>query len=449
VDDFLLRIASHPVGARVLDGLGLPAPVELARASGAYEATPLARKTALFGTTPRGRARGALAAALELAGAQPGSRQGRELLDILVFDATGIATPDEARELYDFFHPLVPRIARNGRVLVAAAEPGQANDAVAAAVARGVEGFVRTLAKEIGRRGAQANLAYVAPGAEDRVAAVVRYLCSARSCYVDGQALHVGSSVRAPAGIPMTAVLAGKVALVTGAARGIGEATARRLAEEGARVVCVDLPQAQAALDAVARAVGGRALGLDISRAGAGAQIDAHLRHEHGGVDVVVHNAGITRDRTLAKMSAAEWDEVLGVNLRAIVAIDDALIGGATLRDEGRIVCLSSQSGIAGNFGQSNYATTKAALIGYVAARAPALAPRGITVNAVAPGFIETPMTDAMPLLRRELARRMSSLGQGGLPGDVAELVTLLASPGAFGITGNTIRVCGQSWLGA
>jgi 3-oxoacyl-[acyl-carrier protein] reductase len=106
-------------------------------------------------------------------------------------------------------------------------------------------------------------------------------------------------------------------------------------------------------------------------------------------------------------------------------------------------------SGVAGNFGQTNYATTKAALIGYVAALAPGLAPRGASANAVAPGFIETPMVARMPFATREVARRLNSLSQGGLPRDVAELVTFLASPGAFGITGSTVRACGQALLGA
>jgi 3-oxoacyl-[acyl-carrier protein] reductase len=113
------------------------------------------------------------------------------------------------------------------------------------------------------------------------------------------------------------------------------------------------------------------------------------------------------------------------------------------------VVCVSSIGGVAGNFGQTNYATSKAALIGYVAARAAALAPSGITVNAIAPGFIETEMTDAMPFMPREIGRRLNSLKQGGRPRDVAELLTFLCTPGSSGISGQTIRVCGQALMGA
>jgi 3-oxoacyl-[acyl-carrier protein] reductase len=136
------------------------------------------------------------------------------------------------------------------------------------------------------------------------------------------------------------------------------------------------------------------------------------------------------------------------VNLAAVVRITDALLPKA-LRDGGRVVCLSSVSGIAGNVGQTNYSASKAALIGYVDALATQVAPRGITANAIAPGFIETRMTAAIPMVIREAGRRLSALGQGGLPEDVAQAITFLASPGAQGITGTTLRVCGGALIGA
>jgi 3-oxoacyl-[acyl-carrier protein] reductase len=144
-------------------------------------------------------------------------------------------------------------------------------------------------------------------------------------------------------------------------------------------------------------------------------------------------------------MTAGEWDQVIAVNLASILRANAQL----PLRAGARIVCLSSTSGIAGNFGQTNYATSKAALIAYVAAAAPAFAAQGIAINAVAPGFIETPMTGQMPFVPREIGRRANSLKQAGQPDDVAALVAFLCMPGAYGLTGNTIRVCGQSIMGA
>jgi 3-oxoacyl-[acyl-carrier protein] reductase len=241
--------------------------------------------------------------------------------------------------------------------------------------------------------------------------------------------------------------LQGKVALVTGAARGIGEATARRLAAEGAHVVCLDRPEDRAAVEAVAGAVGGSSLLCDVSDAAAGQSIAEALRRQHGGVDVLVHNAGVTRDRTLLRMSEREWEQVIDINLSAVIRIDQAL--AELLRAGGREICLASIAGIAGTVGQTNYAAAKAGLIGYVRQRAVGLAGRGVTVNAVAPGLIETRLTAAMPLFVREAGRRLSALAQGGEPRDVAEAITFLASPGASGLSGSVLRVCGGAFLGA
>ena len=140
---------------------------------------------------------------------------------------------------------------------------------------------------------------------------------------------------------------------------------------------------------------------------------------------------------------------VININLSAEERINEALLDGEVLREGGRVVCVSSMSGIAGNFGQSNYATSKAGVIGMVDAMAPVLNKKDITINAVAPGFIETAMTAAMPMGTREVGRRLNSLKQGGQPIDVAEAISYFASPASAGVTGNTIRVCGQNLLGA
>ncbi len=170
----------------------------------------------------------------------------------------------------------------------------------------------------------------------------------------------------------------------------------------------------------------------------------------NGGLDIVVHNAGITRDKTLGRMSEQQWDSVIGVNLMAQERINEALLTDSSpLRAGGRLIGVASISGIAGNVGQANYATSKAGVIGHVQGLAPRAAERGVTINAVAPGFIETSMTAAVPVMIREAGRRMNSLSQGGLPVDVAETIAWYADPGSGGVNGNVVRVCGQSMLGA
>ncbi|HYR25759.1 MAG TPA: SDR family oxidoreductase, partial [Aquabacterium sp.] len=198
----------------------------------------------------------------------------------------------------------------------------------------------------------------------------------------------------------------------------------------------------------VARKLGGTALALDIGAAEAPPKLVAAAQAQ-GGWDVVVHNAGITRDKTIANMKESIWQMVVNVNLSTQERINEALVTSGALRRGGRIVCVSSISGIAGNMGQTNYAVSKAGVIGMVQSTAPLLAEQGITINAVAPGFIETQMTAAIPFGIREAGRRMNSMSQGGQPVDVAEAIAWFANPASSGLTGNVVRVCGQSLIGA
>ncbi len=199
----------------------------------------------------------------------------------------------------------------------------------------------------------------------------------------------------------------------------------------------------------------GTALQLDITSAEAGGRIAGHVAERHGSEATlfgIVHNAGITRDKLLVNTDAARWQSVLAVNLAAEIAINDVLLdpgrpGG--LADGGRIVGIASTSGIAGNRGQANYAASKAGVVGLVRAMAPDLAGRGITVNAVAPGFIETEMTAKIPFVQREVFRRSNSLSQGGNPIDVAETIGYFLDPASAGVTGQVVRVCGQNLVGA
>ncbi|MEU6885152.1 3-oxoacyl-ACP reductase [Streptomyces viridosporus] len=360
----------------------------------------------------------------------------------VVLDAAGIRDVEGLAEVHAALHPVVRSVAASGRIVVLGA-PLDPADHHQAAAQQALEGFVRSLGKEIGR-GRTVNLVRLtdAPAAES----TLRFLLSPRSAYVSGQVIEVGAH-QPVAPEDGDRPLAGRTALVTGAARGIGEAVAETLARDGARVVVLDVPRAEQDARRVAERLGGTALPLDITAADAGARIADALPD---GLDVLVHNAGITRDRRLVNMPAERWGPVLEVNLASVLRTTDALLAAGALRRGGRIVATASIAGIAGNAGQTNYGASKAGVVGLVRSLAPrALAEHGVTVNAVAPGFIETRMTAAVPLLIREAGRRMNSLAQGGLPVDVAETTAWLAHPASGAVNGQVVRVCGQSLLGA
>ncbi len=436
------QFAISRFGRLLVGRLGLPNPVPLRR----YEpGQSMLTGPALLGAAPGGRLSETVATILTKADAEIAEA---ERYGALVFDATGIRSPDQLRELHAFFHPVVRRLGDCGRVLVFGTPPASVRAVGEQVAQRALEGFVRSVGKELGR-GGTAQLVYVAKGGEQALESTVRFLLSAKSAYVSGQVVRIGAVTDVVRPDDWERPLAGRVALVTGASRGIGAAIAEVLARDGAHVVCLDMPAQGADLSAVANRVGGEALQLDVTAADAPAALVDHVTTRHDGVDIVVHNAGITRDRKLANMDAARWDAVLGVNLTSQVRINEALLAKKALRANGRIIGVSSIAGIAGNTGQTNYGTSKAGVLGMVAAFAPKLARLGGTINAVAPGFIETRMTAAVPLFVREAGRRMNAMAQGGLPVDVAETIAWYANPASAGVTGNVVRVCGQSLLGA
>ncbi|MFG2500168.1 3-oxoacyl-ACP reductase [Streptomyces sp. NPDC048441] len=361
----------------------------------------------------------------------------------VVVDATGIGDTPDLAQLHALLHPVVRSVAENGRVVILGT-PLSLTDHHQAAAQQALEGFVRSLGKELGKGRTATLVRMCSAGAAE---STLRFLLSPRSAYVSGQVIEVGEAEADPSPRDWDRPLSGRTALVTGAARGIGEAVAEVLARDGAHVVVLDVPAAQAELVRVADRLGGTALPLDITADDAGEHIASALAP--GGLDILIHNAGITRDRKLANMPADRWSPVLDVNLTSVLRTTDALLKSGALNRGGSIVATASIAGIAGNVGQTNYAASKAGIIGMVRALAPvALAEYGVTVNAVAPGFIETKMTAAVPLLIREAGRRMNSLAQGGLPVDVAETTAWLAGASS-GVNGQVIRVCGQSLLGA
>ncbi len=444
VSDWYRDFANSGVGTTITKQLGLPRPAVLRRYT---PGDPLVPGPVLVGSAGSGRLRAELAELLTAAGVsvQPSEE---DRLSAVVLDATGLSAPAELAAVRDVLAPAAKRLLPSGRVLVLGDPPADADSPAQAATRQALDGLVRSIGKEL-RAGATANLLLVPAGAETSIAGPVRFFLSGRSAYVDGQVVAL-SPAELPADGAVDAPLAGKVAVVTGAARGIGAAIARTLSRDGAHVVAVDVPAAGQGLAEVANEVGGTALALDITAPDAAARLVEHLRERHGGVDVVVHNAGITRDKLLVNMDAARWDSVIAVNLQAQLDLTDALLAAdGLLRDGFRMVCVSSTSGIAGNRGQTNYAASKAGIIGMVRAYGPAVAARGGAINAVAPGFIVTEMTASMPLGTREVGSRINSLQQGGSPVDVAETIAWLSQPGSGGVNGQTVRVCGQSLLGA
>ncbi len=469
MSDSYLNFANSPWGGKLADTLGLPKPWVLERYA---VGQPVVSGSILVGGTADSALLPALAQVFKSIGANTmahrqlphwmgaanhaGLMTGRwghedqpgEKVKALVFDATGLTDSTQSGALYQFFHDAARSILPCGRVVVLGRPPEACSTARQATVQRALEGLTRSLAKEL-KKAITVQLVYVAEQAQDELESTLRFLLSPRSTYVSAQVIRVGQVVdthTVPA--DWAQPLAGKKVLVTGASRGIGAAIAQVMAREGADVICLDVPQAQDSLNDIASQVAGKALAMDIGSPEAPqALVQAALAD--GGWDVVVHNAGITRDKTIANMKEHFWDSVININLSTQERINEALVDKGALRRGARIVCVSSISGIAGNVGQTNYALSKAGVVGMVQSLAPHLAKHGITINAVAPGFIETAMTAAVPFAMREAGRRMNSLSQGGLPQDVAEAICWLASPASGGVTGNVVRVCGQSIMGA
>ena len=449
MSDLYQGFTSSTIGKQVTRLLGLPQPARLERYA---DGDPLVDGTVAVGG--RGRLAESLVGILDSLGiAAVTDTTGDDSFKGLVLDATGLASSDQLVELRDFFTPLLRRLDTCPRVVVIGTPPELVKGEERVAQ-RALEGFTRSLGKEIGR-GGTVQLVYVAEGAEGAVHSTLAFLLSPKSAYVSGQVVRIGAHGSTDAGEvgDWLHPLAGRVAMVTGASRGIGEQIARVLHRDGATVVGVDVPQAASELQAVMKEIDGDHLVLDITAKDAPQRIARHLKEKHGGVDVVVHNAGITRDRKLANMASSadkgdRFEQVIAVNLTAPERITRHLLDEKVINDNGSIIGVASIAGIAGNVGQTNYAASKAGVIGLVDSLADEL-DRGITINAVAPGFIITQMTAAVPFATREVGQRLNAMAQGGLPVDVAEAIAWYASPGSTAVNGNVVRVCGQMMLGA
>ena len=476
MSDRILDFVHSAKGKVLVSALGLPVPPQLKRASDGYSAQPLMGLNVLVGAARPGKVAQALVQALgnmgaflkvsaDLAGLD-GVKDAAHTLNVeigisradeglpeslYVLDMSDAASVQDLRLLYDFFNPRLRKMPANGRIVILSRAKGDSESVMQETAQAALLGFIRSLAKETGKNGTTANLIQLKASALAGLEGALRFFLTPHAAFVTGQVLPVLSSPHSqPSPLFTAKPLAGKLAVVTGAARGIGAAIAQVLAREGATVIGVDRPAEESTLGTTMGDISGVVCPLDMTDPSAGKKLAAVAQQKGGAIDIIVHNAGITRDKLLRNMAANVWDMVLDVNLGAIVRCNEQLLEEG-LAPDARIVCISSIAGIAGNAGQTNYAATKSALMAYVESLASELQLQGksIAINAVAPGFIETQMTAAIPMMRREVSRRLSSLAQGGLPVDVAEAVTFMASPLASGLNGSTLRVCGQSFVGA
>ena len=330
--DTLLKLAQNAQFRKLVKSTGLPIPMpqELARAEGAWVERPLESRAVLVGAAPAPACLESVAACLASSGANAyvvgrpqwaesfvsqGEAYGRPpvlvpageyLSEIrphaLVFDASGVVTPHDLAALHEFFHTWLRSVQPSGRVVVLGKIVSDVIDPVGQASQSALDGFVRSLAKEVGKRGITAQLLRVGDKGERGVIEPLRFFLSDRSTFVTGQVLDVRATLATSDAVHRTRPLDNKVALVTGAARGIGAATAHALGTLGAHVICLDRPADDSLVARVAQEVGGSTLLQDITEDEAAERIASECTLR-GGVDIVVHNAGITRDKTLARMT--------------------------------------------------------------------------------------------------------------------------------------------------
>ena len=439
-------LAHNPIGKFLVKNLGLPNPPYLER----YQGGPLVKGTVLTGSATNGPVAKAVNAALKSSKIEAtGVPASGKKYKGLVFDATGIDSAAGLVALQEFFTPVLRQLAGSGRVVVIGALPSEAKTEGAAIAQRGLEGFTRSLGKEVGN-GSTVNLVYIAAGAEKALESTLGFFLSPKSAYVSGQVIRLGATgITAAPSFDLDKPLAGKVALVTGASRGLGAADLRTLARDGATVIGLDVPPLEDDLKAITEELGGGYIVGDITSPDAPKLIGDYIKKNYGAVDIVVHNAGITRDKRLRNMKAENWQLVVDISVGAPQRITDYLLDQKLINEGGRIIGIASIAGIAGNNGQTNYASAKAGVIGWIQSLAARVADRNITANVIAPGFMETEMVKTIPLGIREAGRRMNSMSQGGQPVDVAEAITWLSGPGAAAVSGNVVGVNGQMLIGA
>ncbi len=424
MSDRYATLVRSPIGKRVADAAGLPQPLVLDRWRPGAPAIPSPVLLSSGGST--GPLLDTVSKIVTGAGASllgiPGdpafeatstlwTKDGEKPASIVV-DASGITDSEGLKALWNALHPTAKSVKASGRIVVIGKDPATVTDRRRTSPSAPS----RASRARSARRSARA-----APSTSCSSSRAARWRSSPRcasSCGALGLRLRAGRDRRqAGRQVDRSAnwdrPLEGKVALVTGAARGIGAAIAATLHRDGAEIIGLDIPPLADDLGVTLAPLNGKSITLDVTADDAPEELVKQIKELGGKVDIVVHNAGITQDRTLARMKPERWDKVIAVNLTAPQRLTDALLKAKLLGDGSRIIGLASIAGIAGNNGQTNYGASKAGMIGFIEAYSAALAKLGGTANAVAPGFIETQMTAAIPFTIREAGRRMNSVSQG------------------------------------
>lgn len=453
MQDTLAELGLPPIARHVLRRIGIKPPPQLIRSFRAWSDDILSGKHLILSRSDSllevlqpylktCKATVAFHSRGELTSPERG-QVAKQIFQGTVFDARVFQKIGDLKELYTFFHGLRGQLGFNHRVVIlnkASVTPE------GSAISAAVESFAKSLSKEFGPKGINVNVLRME---DDEAFAqslpVIAFFLSDFCSFVTGQVIPL-QKTKAEEVAFLAGSLAGKRVLVTGAAQGIGNSIAHRLAEEGAHVIALDRAENTEALKGLAAEIDGEYLVATIGRSNESwiEELSALTPF----LDVIVHNAGITRDRTLFGMKEREWDDVLMVNLEGVIDITSQILRRGLLAKGGRIICMSSVVGLSGNFGQTNYSASKMGLVGYVRAMAQHVAFENVTINAVAPGFIETEMTSKIPFVAKQFARRLSSLAQGGLPSDVADMLAFLASPCSSTVNGQVLRVCGGNFLG-
>lgn len=365
----------------------------------------------------------------------------QDKIDAVIISGLAIENIEMSVEFFTKTQLAVQKLNKNARVVILSKK---GNNTESTTIQKSFEGFSRALSKELGKNGTTVNHLVINEAPAENVAKAILYFISDKSSFITGQVVSINNTF-VDTNKSLDKLLNNKVAIVTGAARGIGAAAATFLAREGAKVIIIDVPQAEEDAKKLAEQINGDVLLMDITQQDAVSSIQKYVLEKYKQLDILVNNAGITRDKTLAKMSIAQWNSIMQVNLKAAMSLTEAFIKNGFSKNP-KIVGLASISGIAGNVGQTNYSASKAGMIAFMNTL---FNENQYMANAVAPGFIETKMTESLPLFVKEGGRRLSTLKQGGLPEDVAELITFLSSPLSDGIAGQVIRVCGGSMIGA